>query len=58
MHIIRELEARLFQYLALRHIFEPQYTHIRYFSQVDLAIITPLAIFLERLDTVPRVSHD
>ena len=58
MHIIRELEARLFQYLALRHIFEPQYTHFRYFSQIGLAIMTPLAIFLERLDTVPRVSHD
>ena len=57
MHIIRELEARLFQYLALRHIFEPQYTHFRYFSQVGLAIMMSLAVFLERLDTFLKVLH-
>ena len=58
MHIIGELEAHLIQNSALKHIFGTQYTQIRYFSGLDQAIMTPLAIFLERLDTVPRVSHD
>ena len=58
MHIILELEAHWFQNLTLKHIFDTQYTHFRYFSQVDLAIMSSLVIFLERLDTFLRVFHN